>query len=582
MFMRILGRDSDELGRIKWTEITHPDDLQADLDQFAQFQSGKIDGYTMEKRFLLPDGSYIWTNMNISHLLGSYTSKSAHLCLLEDISARKKIEEELKESERNKAVLLSHLPGMAYRCRNGRNRMLDFVSEGCLALTGYKPGNLIDNPAFSFDSLIAEEFRELVWNEWERVLTRRASFRAEYELITKTDEKKWVLDLGQGVFNEDGSVQALEGIIIDITEQKKREAQVTFLNERDLLTAELNRRTLEIQMERLDRPEFLPLSIVVCDIDGLRLINDAFGNRIGDQMISDIAQIVRSCCRSEDILGRTGGDEFTVLMPNTGSEHVRDFIEQIEHALGNYSRSENKPPYEVSLSFGHSIKNSAEQSIADTMKNAAENLLHRKLLNRSSAHNAILSSIMSTLYAKSQETEEHGKRLIRLTRKIGIRLGFEQKGLDDLELLSLLHDIGKIGVDDRILNNPGKLSSQEWEQMKKHTEIGYKIVQSSPELEHIAEYILHHHEHWDGSGYPTGLKGEEIPLLSRILAIADAFDAMTEDRVYRAAMPRQDAINEMIRCTGTQFDPDLTALFIDILSSENGSGGITEVAEGQQ
>jgi HD-GYP domain-containing protein (c-di-GMP phosphodiesterase class II) len=129
----------------------------------------------------------------------------------------------------------------------------------------------------------------------------------------------------------------------------------------------------------------------------------------------------------------------------------------------------------------------------------------------------------------------------------------------------MLHDIGKIGIDNSILNKPGKLSKNEWEIMKKHSEIGYRIAMSSPELEPIAEYILAHHERWDGNGYPQGLKGEEIPLLSRILAVVDSYDAMTEDRVYRKAMTHQAAIEEIKKNAGTQFDPNIAQIFIDSL-----------------
>ena len=174
---------------------------------------------------------------------------------------------------------------------------------------------------------------------------------------------------------------------------------------------------------------------------------------------------------------------------------------------------------------------------------------------------------MATMYARSQETEEHGERLARFTKAIGEKLGLKRERLDNLELLCVLHDIGKIGIDDRILNKPGKLSADEWELMKKHTEIGYRIAKSSPEFEHIADFILCHHERWDGTGYPRALKGTEIPIESRIVAIADAYDAMTHNRVYHKAKSFDAAMDEIKRCTGTQFDPDIARLFIELAPS---------------
>jgi len=381
-----------------------------------------------------------------------------------------------------------------------------------------------------------------------------------------------VLELGQGIFDDTGNIEALEGIVIDITEQKKREAQITYLNERDLLTGLYNRRFYEKKKERLDRKEFWPLSIVICDINGLKMINDAFGHAEGDRLITDVGRLIQSCCRKEDVVNRTGGDEFTVLMPRTDGEHARQLGAQIEHAIETYDRTESRARYEVSLSIGYGAKESAEQSIDDAEKVAGAYLNHRKLLNQKSSHNAILSSIMATLTARSQETEEHGQRLTLLTRMIGERLALEQKALDNLELLSMLHDIGKIGVDDRILNKPGRLTPDEWEQMKKHSEIGFRIAMSTPELEHMAEYILYHHERWDGTGYPAGLKGQEIPLPARILAVADSYDAMTEDRVYRRALPWEAAIEEIERCSGTQFDPDVARLFAELIRAQKDVG----------
>ena len=224
--------------------------------------------------------------------------------------------------------------------------------------------------------------------------------------------------------------------------------------------------------------------------------------------------------------------------------------------------------YAISVSIGHGTKETEDQQIQDVTRAAEEYLNSGKLLNQNSSHSAVISSIMAALYAKSQETEEHGQRLGRVCQVIGEQLGLAPKDLDDLQLLSKLHDIGKIGIDDRIINKPGKLSEDEWKIMKQHPEIGYRIAMATPQLEHIAEYILYHHEHWDGTGYPMGLKGFEIPIISRILAVADAFDAMTEDRVYRRALSREDALKEIERNAGTQFDPKIARLFVGMTSAQ--------------
>jgi HD-GYP domain-containing protein (c-di-GMP phosphodiesterase class II) len=194
----------------------------------------------------------------------------------------------------------------------------------------------------------------------------------------------------------------------------------------------------------------------------------------------------------------------------------------------------------------------------------------RKLLERKSSHSAIISSIKSTVYARSQETEEHAERMQRLSRLVGLRLGLSEVELDELSLLAALHDIGKVGIDDNILKKPGQLTAEEWIEMKKHPEIGYRIAMASPELMSIANYILCHHERWDGKGYPQGLKGKQIPLFSRIISIIDAYDAMTEDRPYRSALTHDEALEEIKINAGTQFDPEAARIFIEVMNNEFG------------
>lgn len=189
----------------------------------------------------------------------------------------------------------------------------------------------------------------------------------------------------------------------------------------------------------------------------------------------------------------------------------------------------------------------------------------RKLLEKNSSYSAILSSIKATMMEKSHETEAHAERIALMTGDIGRMLNLSQTELDHLELLATLHDIGKVGIPEHILKKPGKLDADEWAEMKKHPEIGYRIAMSSPNLAPIALYILHHHERWDGGGYPQNLQGTEIPLLSRILSVVDSYDAMTEDRIYRKAMTAEAAVEEIKNCAGTQFDPRIARMFVEYL-----------------
>ena len=191
-----------------------------------------------------------------------------------------------------------------------------------------------------------------------------------------------------------------------------------------------------------------------------------------------------------------------------------------------------------------------------------------KLLGAKSYRNVVLSSIKKTLFEKSDETEEHGKRMGRYCREIGETLGLSSLQLDELEVFSMLHDIGKIGIDEHILQKPGKLTPEEWTIMRTHPEIGYRIAHTVPELANIADYILAHHERWDGKGYPKGLVGKEIPLLSRILSVVDAYDAMTQDRSYRKALAVSEAKEELRRHAGTQFDPQIVDVFLTYLENE--------------
>ena len=544
------------------------DIVSMSLKEFASREAaGDLDGFSTVQRFVRP-GFDMWVRIRFNTLANSRDGSRNYLCIVEDLTENISAVQALRESERSKSVILNNLPGMAYRCKYDHHWTMLFVSDGCYVLTGYKPENLLENRDISYNDLILPEYRELVWNEWERVLSMKAAFQYEYEIRTATGETKWVYEQGQGICDENGELCALEGLIFDISPRKKREMENRYLTEHDLMTGLKNRGFFQLEKLRLNTDNYLPLAIIIANINGVRLINDAFGHAEGDRLIVMTAKIMKGLCRPNDVLARTGGDEFGILMPNTDFKTAVDLVRSIKEAFGDYNHGITKSANFISLSMGCAVKTAREEKIDQIYKAAEEYMYKQKLLDRKSSHSAILSSIKATLFARSQETEEHAERLAKLSVRIGSKLNLTQAKLDELELLAILHDIGKIGIDDRILNKPGKLNEEEWEIMKKHPEIGFRIAMSSPVFQPIAECILFHHERWDGKGYPHGLQGNQIPLLSRILAVSDAYDAMTEDRPYRSAMPGMEAIKEIRENAGKQFDPDVVRIFLENESSE--------------
>ena len=361
----------------------------------------------------------------------------------------------------------------------------------------------------------------------------------------------------------------IRGILInchDITDIKNREKEILYLGYHDYLTDLYNRTYFEEEKKRLDTIRQLPISIIMGDINGLKLINDGFGHSKGDEVLIEMAKILKSCCREEDIVARIGGDEFGILLPQTDSQLAQLVCSRISDACKGYSL--NGTQIYPSISLGHATKNIETETIKDILMVAEESMSRHKLLESKSAHSSIMASIKVIMFEKSQETEEHAERLVQLSKSIGIAMSLTDDQLNELELLSTLHDIGKMSVDADVLSKPGKLNNEEWNQMRKHPEVGFRIAQATSELIPIAKYILCHHERWDGKGYPQGLIGENIPLLSRILAIVDSFDAMSNNRSYRSAMTKGEVIEEIRRNSGTQFDPNISQLFLNIISPE--------------
>ena len=334
-FQNILGRTRDELQDIKWTDITHPDDLQNDLEKFKQFQERKIEGYSLQKRFQKPDGSYVWTFMKITHFLDEHIEKEMHLCLLEDISLVKQTNDSLMESERSKAMLLSNLPGMAYRCNFDRAWTMKFVSDGCYDLTGYSAQSLIGNKDISFNDIIATEYRDLLWDRWCYILQKKLPFRFEYEIVTSSGERKWVLEIAKGVYDESGEVEALEGIILDISDRKKAEDLLVYSYEHDSITGLLNRESLDKTL-RGDHEKNLGCkrALIIINLSTVQSLSAAYGYYYTQELIIKIVKKLDLLSNEKSILYKTYENRFVYYLKDYScKENLAIFTRKVAEVL---------------------------------------------------------------------------------------------------------------------------------------------------------------------------------------------------------------------------------------------------------
>ncbi|MEC9485663.1 MAG: HD domain-containing phosphohydrolase [Candidatus Izemoplasma sp.] len=397
-----------------------------------------------------------------------------------------------------------------------------------------------------------------------------SEYQSSDALLVSTDGMYWHVSVTvRNIRNNHGIVLGKVYVIVDINEQKKREKEILYLSYHDVLTGLYNRAYLEEEIKRLDTKRQLPFSLIMGDVNGLKLSNDVFGHDVGDTLLKTVAKSLQYLCRQEDIVGRWGGDEFVILLPQTNEEEVHIIMYRIIQYFESLSTKDAIKGVTPSISLGYGVKKQTSDDIMDIMRIAETNMYKRKMLSKSSMHSKIITSMQKALQEKSSETQSHGNRLFDYLKGLAKQYGLSSDKRDDLELLCMLHDLGKIGIPDEILKKEGPLTDDEWREMKRHPEIGYRIAQASPELQNVAKYILSHHENYDGTGYPKGLKAHEIPLLSRMLAVADAYDAMTTQRPYNTIKSHEEAIQELKENAGTQFDPEIVDIFIETFGGDN-------------
>jgi diguanylate cyclase (GGDEF)-like protein/PAS domain S-box-containing protein len=348
-------------------------------------------------------------------------------------------------------------------------------------------------------------------------------------------------------------------MVTDITARKEMENAILWANQHDVLTGIENLQAFEQKLKQADAHKAYPISVLIGDVNGLKLVNDAFGRTSGDELLKAVADVIKRTVGEKGTGARIGGDEFAILLPNTPEKPAWELAQRIQKEVGHIGiRSVS-----ITMSFGSAEKTGAEGSLSDLVKQAEHALSRSKLTESPSAHSRAVHTIISTLHEKNRREELHSRRVSVLSVRIAEVAGMSAKEISELRTAGLLHDIGKIAIDESILNKQGALTEEEWEAMKRHPETGWRILGSVGELGELATYVLSHHERIDGKGYPQGLSGDAIPIPSRIIAIADAYDAMTAARTYRDPVSDREAAAEIKRCAGTQFDTALARLFIE-------------------
>ena len=553
---RVLGFSRSQLLSIPYLDLIHPEDRESAVLAAQGLSEGQV-SVAFNNRYQCADGSYKWLSWNSFPLV----DEGLIYAVVRDITDQRLSEEALKDSEAKFRSIVENAYDVIYSLDRDGNVL--YVSPNVGENLGYQASELEGNKLVKFihpeDKQKFHSFLYQLFNTDQRY--------AGVECRIRNEKGNWKWHkINASVLKKDdqGSVLSCIGISRDITESKEHVEQLKYISLHDSLTGLKNRVYFEQQMYHIQENKVSPVGIIICDVDGLKLVNDTLGHTTGDALLMLVAGALRECFCKEEVVARVGGDEFAIIFPRGDLKTVEDAYHQITKRITDYN--DENPDLLLNVSMGYAVSSKPQINMMELYK-TADDKMHREKLHRSqSARSAIVQTLKKALEARDYITEGHADRLQDLMAAMAKSLGLSESQISDMKLLGQFHDIGKVGIPDRILFKPGILTEEEHNEMKRHCEIGYRIALAAQDLVPVADWILAHHEWWNGEGYPRGIKGEEIPLECRVLSIVDSYDAMTSDRPYRKAMSHQEAIAELIRCSGTQFDPELVDRFIDIIS----------------
>ncbi|MDF2586922.1 MAG: diguanylate cyclase and metal dependent phosphohydrolase [Anaerocolumna sp.] len=475
-----------------------------------------------------------------------------------DNSLKKKMEKLLyAEKEQFRTTLLSVGDAVISTDNNGKIKVMNSVAE---KMTGWKQRDAINQPFECIFNIMNEFSGEQCENPVKKVLDTGEIYELANHtiLIAKNGHEIPIEDSAAPIKDEDGNIKGVVIVFRDFTEKKEKIEQIEYLSFHDHSTGLYNRRYIEDAISKIDIERNMPLAVFIVDINGLKLTNDAFGHKAGDQLIYCVTELLKELCTVNDVIGRMGGDEFIILMPNTNNAKACS----IKNRISEMASKKKIDSIIVSLAVGYAIKEDKGKDIDEILTLADNNMYKDKIKYGKLMRSQTIETVLKNINLKYDQEQIHTERVSGYCEHIARALQMDDKSIQEVKTAGVLHDIGKVMISPILLNKTEKLTDEEFEIIKRHTETSYQILKSVDEYASLAEAVLYHHERYDGKGYPEGLVGEKIPLYARIISVADSYEAMTANRSYQKTKTKEEAIEELINNAGTQFDPHIVDVFV--------------------
>ncbi len=448
-----------------------------------------------------------------------------------------------KEREQFKKTLLSISDGVI---SINLDNEITLINKAACTLTGY-----------SEKEALGCSLRKIC--KLEKEINKPTVKDIENVLITKSGDRVNIEISLSPIKDPSDQVNGAIIIIRDISERYQKNKELEYLSNHDYLTGVYNRHFMEKKLLELDTEDNLPLTLVITDVNGLKLINDAYGHDVGDKLLMKVSELIKHQTSKEDYLGRIGSDEFIAFLPKTSLEAGKALIKDL-HIKANEAKLDSVI---ISLACGVATKTDIKQDINVIRREANNNMYRDKQVHGRTMRSQTIETVLRNINNKYDREQVHTERVSVYCERLAQALQLSNQQVVEAKIAGVLHDIGKIMVPAEILNKEEHLTKEEWAEVQRHPVTGYHILKSVDEYAHLADSILYHHERFDGKGYPDGLSGHDIPLLSRIITVTDAYEAMTASRPYQDTKTSEAAIEELRNCKGSQFDPYIVEVFID-------------------